>query len=153
MTAWIDGQIVGADVTPMPSVGVVAPFETMGAQRGEVALWREHLVRLSATAVRLGLTFAPGPELRAAASDLLLRNGDTEGVLRLMLLPKTNGVSVVLTSRPRGPLKSVRLLPTVVERPSDAPPADLKTFPRHFYDAVLQQAQDGGADDGIVIGR
>ncbi|MFY9344594.1 MAG: aminotransferase class IV, partial [Planctomycetota bacterium] len=36
-------------------------------------------------------------------------------------------------------------------RPATAPPADLKSEPRGFYDAVRQQAQDGGADDGIVV--
>ena len=43
-------------------------------------------------------------------------------------------------------------MPTVVERPADAPPGDIKAEPRAYYDAVRQQAQDGGADDGLVIG-
>jgi len=60
---------------------------------------------------------------------------------------------VVLTTRARGPrLHHVRLVPTVALRRPDDPPGDLKAMPRRFYDQVLQQAQDGGADDGIVVG-
>jgi branched-subunit amino acid aminotransferase/4-amino-4-deoxychorismate lyase len=38
-----------------------------------------------------------------------------------------------------------------VARPANAPPGDLKAEPRGYYDEVRQQAQDGHADDGLVI--
>ena len=88
----------------------------------------------------------------AAATEVLLKNGHADDVLRLSLVPDGGRVQVVLSSRQRSPVRTVKLLPTVVERPDDAPPADLKAEPRRFYDRVRQQAQDGEADDGIVVG-
>lgn len=153
MMAWIDGRDVTAAAVPQPAPGAVAPFETMGAKDAAIALWDRHLARLQGAARRLGLPFAPGPELRAASAPLLLDNGHADGMLKLQLVPTGKGLSIVMTTRARAPLSRVRLLPTVVERPASAPPADLKAAPRAFYDAVLQQAQDGGADDGIVVDR
>jgi branched-subunit amino acid aminotransferase/4-amino-4-deoxychorismate lyase len=152
MTAvWCDGRVIAAGELP-PAVGV-APFETMGATAGEMPLWDLHLARLGAAAARLGLSFAEPIGLRAAAGTLLRQNGHADDVLRLALRRAADGaVHVVLATRARGPaLRCVRLLPTVVARTDDDPPGDLKAEPRRFYDAVRQQAQDGGADDGIVI--
>lgn len=153
MMAWVDGLVVAAADAPKPSRGAFAPFETMGAIAAEIALWDRHLARLAATAAHFGLPFAARPELRAAAGALLLANGHSGDVLRLQLVPGTSGVAVVLTTRARSPVSRVRLLPTVVARPAGGPPADRKAAPRTFYDGVLQQAQDGGADDGIVVDR
>ena len=149
MTNWIDGRFV-AD-SSLPKRKGIAPFETMGAEGGEVPLWRHHLARLAATTQRLGLPFAPGPELVAAARELLVHNDHRDAVLRLAVVPHAAGTAVVMTSRPRSPIKVVQLLPTVVARPADAPPGDVKAEPRGYYDAIRQQAQDGGADDGIVV--
>lgn len=154
MTIWIDGKLApGSDV---PRVKATAPFETMGAVSGSMPLWARHIERLTTTAERFGHAFAATPEIRAAATEVLLKNGDTDGVLRLSLVPVDEtpraGVRVVLASRKRSPIRSVRLLPTVVERDPDLPPGDVKAEPRRFYDAVLQQAQDGEANDGIVVG-
>lgn len=150
MTAWCDGQFVGDGQLPK-RVGV-APFETMGASGGELALWDLHLRRLAASAQRLLLRCEPAPTWRAAAGELLAANGHGDGVLRLSLMPGATGLHVVMTTRARSPVRIVQLLPTVVERPASAPPGDMKAEPRAFYDAVRQQAQDGDADDGIVIG-
>lgn len=151
MTAWVDGHFVAPEDVPKGTA--VAPFETMGAVGGVVALWERHLARLRAAAVRLGLPFAPGAALLAGAGELLRQNGHADDVLRLCLLPHGGTTHVVMTTRSRGPRrKSTLLLPTVVERLPIDPPGDLKAAPRRFYDAVLQQAQDGQADDGIVVG-
>jgi len=159
MTAWVDGAFVGDSMVPRAKAAAPGPFETMGAARGVLPLWPLHLLRLTAAAARLGLTFAApssGSEakLRAAAVELLLHNNHADDVLRLALVPDGAKVHTVLTSRSRGPaLRCVRLLPTVVEPPRSGPPRDLKLWPRPFLDAVQQQAQDGGANDGIVVGR
>lgn len=149
MTSWVDGRLVGAGALPQRTG--IAPFETMGANNGAIALWDRHLARLSAAAARLHLPFAPDAKLRAAAGEVLRGSGHGNGVLRLSLVPAHDGVHTVMTSRGRSPVKTVKLLPAIVARPANAPPADLKAEPRAYYDAVLQQAQDGGADDGIVI--
>ncbi|MFK7743159.1 MAG: aminotransferase class IV [Planctomycetota bacterium] len=154
MTIWIDGDLQpGNDV---PRSKAFAPFETMGAKDAQLALWPRHLERLQGSAERLGLAFAPPPDLRAAAADVLLKNGESDGILRLALVPDDQGggpARVVMGARSRSPIQKVRLLPTVVERPADAPPGDMKAEPRRFYDEVRNQAQDGGADDGIVVGN
>ena len=150
MNAWLDGRDVAESA--LPARDGTAPFETLGARGGELPLWERHLARLLASAQRLGLPFAPAPGLRAAALALLRANGHGDDVLRLSLRPAAGRVHTVMVTRARSPLRVVRLLPTVVARPADAPPADFKAEPRAFYDAVRQQAQDGGADDGIVLG-
>ncbi len=153
MTIWVNGKLLGGNDVPRSKAA--APFETMGAVAGSVPLWPLHMQRLANAAERLGMAFTATPELRAAASEVLLKNGHTDDVLRLALVPDSDApdgpVRVVVASRKRSPIKSVRLLPTVVERDPDEPPADLKAEPRRFYDAVLQQAQDGEANDGIVV--
>ncbi|HZN37619.1 MAG TPA: aminotransferase class IV [Planctomycetota bacterium] len=160
MTVWVDGEFLPDGAAPEPGAST-APFETMGAHAGSLPLWSEHIARLSAAASRCGLLFRPSASLHQAACELLAKNGDTEGILRLALLPEAplsraqraqDSVRVVLTTRPRQHIPFVRLLPTVAPRPAEAPAADLKAFPRTFYDAVLFQAQAGGADDGIVVG-
>lgn len=151
MTIWVDGVFVPAERLPARDPAAAAPFETMGATGDEVPLWADHMARLASTCARLALPFAPDGALRAAAAELLRGNGHTDGVLRLLLVPSGGRVCTVLSTRARGPAPSVvRLLPTVVARPA-WPPQDLKCQPRTFYDAVRQQAQDGGADDGIVV--
>lgn len=153
MTIWVDGQLLGG--TDVPRSKHIAPFETMGANDAGVPLWPRHIARLTATCERLGLPFAATAELRAAGAEVLLKNGHADGVLRLAVVPRDDGgaAQVVLASRARSPIRTVKLLPTVVERPDDAPPADIKAEPRRFYDAVRQQAQDGEADDGIVVAK
>ncbi|MBL8729142.1 MAG: aminotransferase class IV [Planctomycetes bacterium] len=152
MTAWLDGALVADAMAPRATSAAPGPFETMGARRGEIASWDLHLARIGAAARRLGLPFVPDAKLRAAATELLLHNGHGDDVLRLSLVPAAGGAHTVLVSRARGPaLHVVRLLPTVVEPPANEPPRDLKLWPRPFYDAVRQQAQDGAADDGIVV--
>ncbi|MBL9078843.1 MAG: aminotransferase class IV [Planctomycetes bacterium] len=151
MTAWVDGRFVGDGAVPRATSARPGPFETMGAECGAVRLWPHHLARLAAAAQRFGLPFAAGPELRAAAAELLRQDGHDDGILRLALVPAGTAVHVVLTTRRRSPARSVRLLPTVVAPVPGEPPRDAKLWPRPFYDAVLQQAQDGGADDGVVV--
>lgn len=151
MNAWCDGAFVAESA--LPARTGPAPFETMGALAGGIPLWELHLVRLQAAAVRLGLPWRPPAGLAAAAAELLRSNGHADDVLRLAVVPAGGRVCTVLRSRARSPVAVVRLLPTVVEPPADAVPWDLKAEPRAFYDAVRQQAQDGGADDGIVVGR
>lgn len=152
MTAYLDGALVAASALPT-TTAAVAPFETMGAVAAALPLWPQHLARLGAAAARLGRPWVAAPELRAAASALLLQNGCADGVLRLQLWPAAAGWQVAMTTRPRGLRpRVVQLLPTVVERLATDPPGDLKASPRRFYDRVRQQAQDGGADDGIVVG-
>ena len=153
MMIWVDGRFVAGGEMPRPDSGRIAPFETMGARDAQIALWPRHLKRLSAAAARAGFEFKVEPELRAAAAELLLDTGHADGVLRLALLPVGDNVHVVMTTRLRSPAHSVQLLPTVVERDDALPPPDVKAYPRTFYDAVLQQAQDGGADDGIVMAK
>lgn len=149
MTAWVDGRIVADGA--LPRRAGVAPFETMGARVGELPLWDRHLARLRGSVARLGLAWREPVGLRAAASELLRANDRADGVLRLAVVPTAAGVSTVVVVRARSPVKVVQLLPTVVERPSAAPPGDLKAEPRRYYDAVRQQAQDGQADDGLVL--
>lgn len=151
MSTWIDGHFVGEQ--KLPPRTSFAPFETMGAAHGDLPLWPHHLARLQANAARLGLPFRPDAALQAAARELLRQDDQGDGVLRLLLLPSHDGVHTVLTTRPRSPTKVVQLLPTVVSRPASAPPGDLKAEPRAYYDLVRQQAQDGGADDGLVVDR
>ncbi len=149
MTAWVDGAIVGDGQVPR-RVGV-APFETMGAQAGAVSLWHLHLARLQRSCERLVLPFNPPATLRAGAAELLRSNGHDDGVLRCAVVASAAGTHFVMTSRPRSPVRIVQLLPTIVQRPVAGPPADMKAEPRTFYDAVRQQAQDGQADDGVVV--
>ncbi len=151
MTAWLDGAFVPAGALPPPPPHAISPFETMGARNAEVPLWDLHLARLSATAQRLGLPFAPAPALRAIAAGLLRQNGHADDVLRLTLVAGAPRPRILLETRARGPAGVVRLVPTVVERGPADPPGDVKAFPRTFYDAVRQQAQDAGADDGLVV--
>jgi branched-subunit amino acid aminotransferase/4-amino-4-deoxychorismate lyase len=151
VNAWCDGAFVPENA--LPARTGIAPFETMGAVAGGIPLWELHLARLQAAAVRLGLSWRPPAGLAAAAAELLRGNGHADAVLRLAVVPAGGRVCTVLRSRARSPVAVVRLLPTVVEPPADAPPWDLKAEPRAFYDAVRQQAQDGEADDGIVVGR
>jgi len=150
MSTWIDGHFVGEQALPQRTA--LAPFETMGARSGELPLWDLHLARLQATANRLGLPFRPDAALLAAARALLRQDDRGDAVLRLVLLPSHERVHTVLTTRPKSPTKVVQLLPTIVPRPASAPPGDVKAEPRAFYDLVRQQAQDGGADDGLVVG-
>ncbi len=153
MTIWVDGHFVAPDALPKLAAGKVGPFETMGANHSAIALWDDHLRRLQGAARRLGLPWTPPPDLRATAAELLLQNGHTDDVLRLQLLPGEQALHLVMTTRPRGLHRQfLRLLPTVVARHPNDPPGDLKAAPRRFYDAALQQAQDGGADDGILVG-
>lgn len=149
MTAWLDGALV--PTSSLPKRGGVAPFETMGARAGELPLWDDHLTRLHRAAERLALPFVVDARLRAMAQELLRGNGHHDDVLRLLLLPSGARVHTVMTTRARSPITTVRLLPTVVARPANAPPADLKAEPRSFHDLVRQQAQDGGADDGLIV--
>lgn len=149
MTTWIDGALVGEQRLPQRTG--VAPFETIGARSGALPLWDLHWARLGASAARLGLPLPPAAGLRAAAGELLRVDGHADGVLRLLLLPGAARVHTVMTARARSPLTALRLLPTVVAPLPDAPPGDLKAEPRRFYDLVRQQAQDGGADDGLVV--
>jgi len=151
MMAWVDGHSVTSADVPHPDVGRFAPFETMGAENAGVRLWPRHVARLGAAAERLGLSFEATPDLRAASGVLLLDSGHADGILRLALLPVGDTTHVAMTTRLRSPATRVTLLPTVIERPQGAPPADLKAVPRDYYDSILQQAQDGGADDGIVV--
>ena len=99
-----------------------------------------------------GAAGAGAAELPAAAGEVLLKNGHADDVVRLSLVPVEGRAQVVLSSRTRSPIRVVKLLPTILERPEDAPPADVKAEPRRYYDEVRQQAQDGEADDGIVVG-
>jgi branched-subunit amino acid aminotransferase/4-amino-4-deoxychorismate lyase len=150
MSIYLDGALVAPSA--MPQRSGMAPFETIGALASDLPLWAVHAERLQQNAARLRLPWSPPKGLYAAAGQLLRQNGHTDGVLRWLLLPSAKGLHTVLTTRAKAPIKVMKLLPTVVERPADAPPGDLKAEPRGFYDAVRQQAQDGGADDGIVIG-
>jgi branched-subunit amino acid aminotransferase/4-amino-4-deoxychorismate lyase len=147
--AWCAGRWLPEDQLPARSGW--SPFETLGAVAGQCPLWSRHVARLAAAAARLGLVMPDAAPLRGPATDLLLRNGHTEQVLRLQLRVTAAGTLPVLQSRTRSPVRTVLLLPTVVERRADDPPGDLKAEPRRFYDAVRQQAQDGGADDGVVV--
>jgi para-aminobenzoate synthetase/4-amino-4-deoxychorismate lyase len=152
MTAWMDGVFVGDSAVPMAKSKAPGPFETMGAVRGDLPLWRYHIARLASAAARLGLPFTEDTKLRAAAVEVLLHGNHTDDVLRLALVPDGAVVHTVLQSRARGPrFSSLKLLPTVVQPPAAGPPRDLKVWPRPYYDAVRQQAQDGGADDGVVV--
>lgn len=153
MTVWIDGELCGGNDVPRSKA--IAPFETMGATRAMVLLWSRHITRLTATAERLGLPFSVSEDLRAAATEVLLKNGHAEGVVRLSIVPDEASSAppkIVIASRRRSPIRSVKLLPTVVAPDESGPPGDIKAAPRRFYDEVLQQAQDGEADDGIVVG-
>ena len=153
MTAWLDGHFVAPDTLPRLPAGAVGPFETMGAHEGAIVLWERHLARLQAAAQRLGLPFVVPADLRGGAAGMMRQNGHAEDVLRLARVPGRAGVHLVMVTRARAPARQTPLLlPRVVERLADDPPGDLKAAPRRFYDAVLQQAQDGGADDGLVIG-
>jgi branched-subunit amino acid aminotransferase/4-amino-4-deoxychorismate lyase len=149
VTAWVDGKVVADGA--LPRRAGVAPFETIGARGGGLPLWDRHLARLRGAVARLGLGWREPASLRAAAMDLLRANDRADGVLRLAVVPTAHGVSTALVARAKSPVQVVKLLPTVVERPADAPPGDLKAEPRGYYDAVRQQAQDGKADDGLVL--
>jgi len=152
MTAWLDGEFVATTALPKARRDVASPFETMGVSGGELSLWEHHLARLAEAARRLGVSLQPTPRWRGVATELLLQNGHGDDVLRLCLLRAAGGDHVVFETRARGPVGRVLLVPTVVERATELPPGDLKAFPRTFYDAVRQQAQDAGADDGLVVG-
>lgn len=155
MNVWIDGRFVASTELPPMRPGSFAPFETMGAREGVVPLWDLHLARLAATAPYLGLAFPSASvgdaELRGAAFELLARNDHADDVVRLSLQVGDAAPQLVLESRARGPHGVVRLVPTVVERGPGDPDRRHKLAPRRFYDAVRQQAQDAGADDGLVV--
>jgi para-aminobenzoate synthetase / 4-amino-4-deoxychorismate lyase len=148
---WIDGEFVGGNDV-VQTGATIAPFETMGVHGGRAPLWSDHLRRLRGAAARLGIPFTEPADLVAAAAELLAHNGHHDDVLRLQIVPRATSPSWVMTTRARGPQRTVQLLPCVTRRPADAPPADLKATPRTFYDALIAEAQDGGADDGVAVG-
>lgn len=151
MSIWVDGKFLSSDTAPKPGPGVIAPFETIGATNGDLPLWPRHTARLEAAAKRLGLAWSPKSELRAAAAELAREHQAGIAILRLLLVPDGGTVHEVMTVRSGVKVTKVRLVPTLVERPAGGPPADMKAMPRTFYDTILQQAQDGGADDGLVV--
>ena len=154
--AWIngcwseDGVAVAADDAGF--CGGYGVFETMGARGGELPLWSRHWARLRAGAERLGLPFAPPPELRAAAGELLQRRGLGNGVLRLTL---TGGVAAqptwCLTARARQARGPVRLCEVGVGIRRDDPLAGLKSVSRALYGWAQRRAVASGADDALLI--
>ena len=148
---WIDGAFVAGGELP-PQDGAPAPFETMGAVGEALPLWPRHRARLEAALRRLGLPLPVPADLPAVAAELLRRNRHPGGVVRVSLWRDGERRGFLVATRRRGPPGPVRLLPTVARRHAGAPPADLKCAPRAFCDAVLAEARDGGADDGIALG-
>ena len=119
----MDVRATGEDIAAGESIFVLLIRRARGA---EVPLGPRHVARLTQTAAALGVAFAPSPALRAAAAEVLLKNGHADDVLRLSLVPSGGRAGVVLSSRKRSPVSTVQLLPTVLQRPDDAPPADRK---------------------------
>lgn len=151
---WVDGAFVPVEASvPVPAAQGTGPFETMAAVAGELPLWPRHLARLTAALRRLGdPAVLRAADLRAAARELLARNGDRDGVVRLQRTLGPRGGCTWISTRARGAQGVVALVPALVRRTADAPPADLKATPRTFHDAVLAEARAAGADDGIAIG-
>jgi branched-subunit amino acid aminotransferase/4-amino-4-deoxychorismate lyase len=147
---WRDGAFVADGELP-PQDGAPAPFETMGAVGETLPLWPRHRARLEAALRQRGLPVPVPEDLPAVAAGLLRRNRHPGGVVRLALWRDGDRSGFLVATRRRGPPGPVRVLPCVARR-RDGAPADLKCAPRAFLDAVLAEARDGGADDGIALG-
>jgi branched-subunit amino acid aminotransferase/4-amino-4-deoxychorismate lyase len=144
---WIDGAFTrAAPPEPLP----FALLETIGAVKGMLPLWDRHVTRLLGCAQRLQRPAVLPPEAQAGAIELLARNEQPDGVLRMLFTARG---TLALTTRPRADAGVVRLIPVLARAPADAPPPDLKTSDRRHYDAALLEARAGGADDGVLLGQ
>jgi len=126
-----------------------ALLETIGAVKGMLPLWDRHAVRLLGCAQRLQRPAVLPADAQAGAIELLARNEQPDGVLRMLF---TERGTLALTTRARADAGAVRLIPVLARAPADAPPPDLKTSDRRHYDAALLEARAGGADDGVLLG-
>ena len=149
--AWVDGSVVrGAAIDPhdagfLHGHGV---FETLGAHRGDLPLWDQHLRRLARGAARLGIPCTPGPGLRAAARALLAANG--HDVLRLTLTAGVAAPTWCMTTRARDTKPVVSL--HVASEPRGVDPLALfKHTSRAAYVAALAEARAAGADDALLL--
>jgi branched-subunit amino acid aminotransferase/4-amino-4-deoxychorismate lyase len=151
---WLDGALLADDAPPTAAIASAmapVPFETLRAGARSVPLLPRHLARLHAAAARLRIPCTPPPRLEAAMLELLAANQAPRGIVRISLLRAATTAHWLLQTRPAPVSGTVRLLPCLLRRPADAPPADLKAEPRSFYDGVLAEARAGTADDGIVL--
>jgi branched-subunit amino acid aminotransferase/4-amino-4-deoxychorismate lyase len=144
-------------VTARPS----SLFETLGLFGGELRLWDRHMARLSASMRAHGDDASIPSDLRERATSQLASASRHDVLVVERALPTAAGEGLFALrtrSRTASPWaralrgEAIALVPTVVHRGSDAVPAEHKARPRAFYDAVLAQAQQGGADDGVVVG-
>lgn len=125
-------------------------IETLGAWDGRLPLWDRHMLRMSASAERLGIPFHPPPDLKERGLDLL---SDLEHeVLRITLQPGDGEPEWFFDSRPRAASTgSVALAVASEPLPEDDVPRDMKVWPRAFYDAVLVEAKEAEAEDAVIL--
>lgn len=156
-TAWVNGRFVdGSEGIAPEDLGFlqgVGAFETLGARAGDVPLFDLHLRRLAGAAQRLAIRFAPIPELRARAAEVLARNGLPDGVLRITL---TAGVADAptwcLSARAREPGRvPVQLAVSALRRSASDPTAALKTTSYAFHVLARRAARAAGADDALLL--
>lgn len=171
MKLWLNGTIADAGDTRIDPAdrGFLLGdglFETMLVQKGRIAFFEEHLLRLMKSAELIGLAMPYAPdELMQACRDLLRENGLAayeRASLRLTLTrgPGPRGLALpaepkptVLISAVAGAAPPERLsLATVSPRRNPwSPSARLKALP--YLDNVLakEEAREKGADDALML--
>jgi len=156
--AWINGRFVSAEggLSPLDRgfLQGLGLFETMAAVSDRLPLWPRHLARLEAGAPVLGLPFAPPPDLREAASELLRRRGHEGHILRLTLTAGVGGAATwCLTTRKRRPVpEPIKLCVSEFHRSDEDPTAGLKSTSHAFYHVAVERARRRGADEALLLG-
>lgn len=136
-------------------------FETILAKNGWLALWDEHLARMTAGCAVLGLP-APDPDQAARLCDAAIDSaglGQSRAAVRLTLTAGSGGrgldrpadpaprlfATAALSEKPVGP---VRLVTATVRRNAQSPASRLKTL--SYLDNVLARREAGG-DEALML--
>jgi branched-chain amino acid aminotransferase len=139
-------------------------FETMRAHTGAVPLLPRHLVRLSASAVRLGIPIRyDGARLDAAIRGLLHEEELTDAAVRITLTRGPGPRGLAMPEAP-APLLMIRAFPRATTMPAPAramtasiprnersPLSGMKTLGCLDQVLCLREAHEAGCDDAIML--
>ncbi len=142
-------------------------FETIAVLRGRPVFWEPHLERLRAGARALGFHVAPADaQLRAAAIELLQRNGVVNGAVRIQVSRGTGirGYSpagcrdpvMVITAHPgraldAGPSGPWRLRTADVRLPPASVVTRYKTTSRLLHVVARAEAESAGVEEALLL--
>jgi branched-subunit amino acid aminotransferase/4-amino-4-deoxychorismate lyase len=123
-------------------------FETMSARGGALPLWELHLQRLRRSAERVGLAFAPPPDLREVVAECLREQRLDVARVALLAGAGTGSPRWLVAGRRRD--AEVEPLPVVLAPAPQGAGGDLKRWPRPALDAARARARADGAHDAIL---